>query len=512
MMRNQKQQEAPEPPPAAPGNESAGEAAPLVIADKVKGALRLAAVSPQAGRLGLTPGMALADARARIPHLRVRPLDAPSDQALIERIAEDCDRFSPVVALDPPHGLMLEITGCAHLFGGEGELRKQLLLRYRKAGFHVHASIAGAPDTARALVRFSRTPYVRPGEDEAAVRPLPIAALDIPETTRTALSRAGLKIIADLADRAQVPLAERFGQVLPLKLRRTLAREIAPVHPRRMVPICAAERRFAEPIAASADIDATLADLARQVAERLSERREGGRAFEASFFRTDGVVRRISVETGRANRDPRALLRLFHERMETLADPLDPGFGFDLIRLSVPSADTLETTQVSLDGAANMKHALADLSDRLSARLGPRRVAHFAYADSHIPERAQRYAPTLAASLRRTRVCVRPRSDPGDPPLRPSQIFDPPRYVSAFAEVPDGAPIRFGWRRVSHIIAHSEGPERIAPEWFRDPDDAQTRDYYRVEDRHGRRFWLFRSGLYGESATIPRWYVHGMLA
>ncbi len=494
-------------------DSAASDPRPLVIADKVKGALRLAALSPQARELGLAENMTLADARARIPALRVHPLDTLSDQALIERIADDCDRFSPIVALDPPNGLILEITGCAHLFGGEAELRKHVLLRYRKAGFHTHASIASAPDAARALVRYSRTPQVAPGEDEAAIRPLPIAALNIPETTCTALSRAGLKTIADLADREQVPLAERFGQVLPLKLRRTLAREIAPITARRIVPVCTAQRRFAEPIAAATDIDAILSQLASEVADILSQRREGGRAFEASFFRTDGAVRRIAVETGQPNRDPRALLRLLHERMDTLADPLDPGFGFDLVRLCVPRAAPLDAAQVSLDGEVIVRSALTSLTDRLVARLTPDRVTFFAPLNSHIPERAQRYAPTLAASLRRADSFASvPLHSSRDPPTRPGQIFDPPQHIETLAELPDGPPIRFRWRRVSHTIARAEGPERIAPEWFRDPFDAQTRDYYRVEDRHGRRFWLFRAGLYGGSPTLPRWYIHGLSA
>lgn len=235
--------------------------------------------------------------------------------------------------------------------------------------------------------------------------------------------------------------------------------------------------------------------------------------FEASFFRTDGAVRRISVETGQASRDPRALLRLFHERMDALADPLDPGFGFDLIRLSVPRAAPLDTTQVSLDGEANRFAEITDMVDRLAARIGREDVLRFEAGDSHIPERAQRYASALSASLKRIDT---PPLAPREPALRPTHVFDPPQFIEALAELPDGPPIRFRWRRVSHIVARAEGPERIAPEWFRERGrgqrEEQTRDYYRVEDRHGRRFWLFRSGLYGESATLPRWYVHGLFA
>jgi protein ImuB len=483
---------------------------PLVVVEKEKGALRLAAVSREAMRLGLAPGLGLADARARVPDLTVEESDAHADAELLDRLAEDCDRFTPIVVIDAPDGLLLDITGCEHLFGGEAGLRQALGRRFARAGLQVRVTVAGAPDAARALVSFSRVAQTPVGGDEAAARRLPIAALGAPEEARLALVRAGLKTIGDLADRPSLPLAARFGEDLTRRLRRVLAREPAPITPRRRVPACSVEQRFAEPIARAEDIEAVLADLVARAADLLMQRREGGRAFEAGFFRADGVVRRIAVETGRPAREAGSVMRLFRERLETLADPLDPGFGFDLIRLAVPLVEPLAPAQASLDGKVVEQHQVADLVDRLSTRFGRDRVVCFIAEDTHDPDRAARIVPAsdAAASGSAAGAAWAP-PEAGEPPARPAQMFDPPQPVTTLAEIPDGAPVSFTWRRRKHDIVRAEGPERIAPEWWRQPD-AQTRDYYRVEDEAGRRFWLFRAGLYDRETAKLGWYLHGV--
>lgn len=476
---------------------------PLVLVEKVKGALRLAAVSREALKTGLEPGLTLADARARIPGMIVVDLDPGADARLLAQIADDCERFSPSTMIDGADGLILDITGCGHLFGGEAQLKRALCLRFRRFGFHVRAALAPTPDMARALARYGQR---RRGVTlEEAVRALPIAALRAPEAVRLALSRAGLKTIGDLADRPSLPLAARFGEELTLTLRRVLGLADAPISPRRPAPVCLAERRFPEPIARAEDIEAVLVELAEETARLLAQRREGGRLFEASFFRADGAVRRLGVETGRPMRDPWALLRLFRERLDVLADPLDPGFGFDLIRLAVPEAEPLAAAQTSLDGRVVEDDEIAGLIERLSTRFGRDHVLRFIANDTHDPERAAQPVPALDA----TPGAAWPAIDSDEPPLRPLQLLDPPQPISTTAEVPDGPPRRFNWRRVDHDIVHAEGPERIAAEWWRRP--AATRDYYRVEDAEGRRFWLFRSGLYG-GEQAPRWYVHGVFA
>jgi protein ImuB len=489
-----------------PASSAAQADLPLVVVEKIKGAQRIVAVSPEARRAGLATGLTLADARARIPDLWVEEADAFADAALLDRIADDCDRFSPTVVMDAPDGLLLDITGCDHLFNGEAELRQVFSARLRRAGFHVRAVIADAPDAARALARYGRTAIVPPGQDAAAVRPLPIAALQLGESDRLAISRAGLKTIADIADRPSLAFAARFGEKMTLRLRRVLGEADTPLAPRRPIPMLWVERRFAEPIARTEDIEAVLAELSREAGERLGERREGGRVFEASFFRADGAVRRIAIETGRPIRDARVVLRLFRERLDSLADPIDPGFGFDMVRLAIPAADALDALQPGLDGHAIESDEIADLADRLATRFGNDRVVRFLLENTHDPDRAARIVP----ANRDVALATWPSPTAEEPPLRPAQLFHPPQLVEATAEVPDGPPLHFTWRRFRHVIVHAEGPERIAPEWWRAKEDAPTRDYYRIEDRQGRRFWLFRAGDY--SAARPRWYVHGVFA
>ncbi len=481
----------------------------MVFVEKVKSALRLAAVDRTARRLGLGPGLTLADARARIPDLAVVEMDRPADQALVERIADFCDRYTPLVALDPPDGLILDITGCAHLFKGEAKLRDDLLARCTRAGVDGRAAIAGTPQAARALARFVGAAIVPPGGEAEAVRLLSVAALDIEQEAVVALGRAGLKTIADLEARPWRPLAARFGEEVVAALRRTLGHEDIRITPRRPLAACSAERGFAEPLLSAENALDVLASLAGQVARALEQRGEGGRSFEACFFRTDGQVFRLTVQTGRPMRDAKALMRLFSEQLDALADPLDPGFGFDLVRLSVMAGEPFATAQASLDGRAVEEEEVAALVDRLGARFGPQAVQRFEPVDTHIPERATRRV-TAAALAGATFSWPEPEADM--PPVRPVHLFDPPQPIETLAEVPDGPPIRFRWRRVLREVAHAEGPERIAPEWWLSRHSGLTRDYYRVEDTSGRRFWVYREGLYDREPETPRWFLHGIFA
>lgn len=482
---------------------------PLVLVEKDRGALRLADCDSQAVALGLTRGLTLADARARIPELTVVEADPAADQRLIEWLAALCDRFTPLVALDPPHGLVLDITGCAHLFGGEVALRQRLGLGMRRLGLTLFASIAGTPQAARALCRFGDCAVSRPGEDEQRTLSLPVAALEASSETVIALSRAGLKTLGDLTGRPSHTLAARFGEALVTKLRRILGREDARITPVRPPPDCVVERHFPDPLQDTDGLEAIVARLLGEAGRLLEARGEGGRAFEISFFRSDGAVRRLALETGRPSRDTAAILRLYRERIDSLADPLDPGFGYDAIRLGVLVCEPLGTPQASLDGRAVEEEVVADLVDRLVARFGRERVLRFVAQDSHQPERE---AALVSAAAGKASQTPWPISQPDEPPARPLQLFEPPQPVETLAEVPDGPPLRFRWRRVLHEIARAEGPERIAPDWWRDGPDEHTRDYYRVEDAQGRRFWLFRAGLYGRETTAPRWYVHGLFA
>lgn len=492
-----RRQESDAPPDGAP---------PVVLVEKVKGALRLAAVDPTAAQAGLTSGLTLADARARTPALRTVAHRPDADAALLAQVLKDFGRFTPMIALDPPHGLMLDVTGCAHLFGGEVDLIQTVQTRAERAGLQTRSTLAATPQVARALTRFGPGGLFAPGQDRAAARALPVAALELSDKEEQALRRAGLKRLADLDDRPRAPLAARFGADFPARLARVLGDEDVRITPHRPPAPVVLDRVFFEPVSAPEDIERVLTDLLIETMDRLDQAGQGGRAFEAGFYRVDGEVRRVVVRTGRPTRDAPAVLRLFRERMAALSNPLDPGFGFDQMRMSVPWTQILSPTQQGLERDMPGEEAFSRLIDRLTARLGPEAVLRFEPFASHIPERAARLVP---ASMRPNGE-VWPDLDPDDPPLRPLQMFDPPQPVETLAEVPDGYPLKFRWRRVLHEVTRAEGPERISGEWWRAPNQ-RTRDYYRVEDRDGRRFWLFRQGLYGETPE-PRWFIHGLFA
>lgn len=489
--------------------------APLVLVAKVRGALRLGAVCPQARTLGLIPGMTLADARAMQPDLAVADMDESADRHLLGRLGQHCLGWSPRVSLVLPDGLTLDIAGVEHLFGGERGLAAEVDDSMTHIGLAVRLAIASTAEAAQALARHGALPV----EDErAAIRALPVVALGLDAEATLALTRAGLKTLGDLAVRPASALAARFGMAAVTALHRLMGEEQAPITPITPPEPLHFERRFAEPVALQSSIAACFTDLLREAAGRMAERDLGARRFVLTLFRSDGARHRLAIATGLATRDPAVALRLFDERIAALADPLDPGFGYDRITLFLPLAEPLAGQQPELDGTERQEAALADLIDRLSTRLGPGSIRRLVPQDSHLPEQAQLALPAIDSPA----PVPWPAPPAGEPPLRPLFLFDPPQPVEVIAEVPDGPPHRFRWKRKLHEVRLYEGPERIAAEWWRrkggengpgeGPGKAGlTRDYYRVEDMRGRRYWLFRHGLYQEKAA-PRWYVHGLFA
>lgn len=483
---------------------------PLAFTEKVRSALRLVAVDQAARSLGLEPGLPLADARARVPDLVAVDHDAASDHAWLERLGDGAVRYTPMVALDRPDGLILDITGCSHLFGGERNLAADVEWRMAALRMTARLAFAGTPAAARALARYQALPAK---DEAAAIRRLPVAALELDIEATQGLIRAGLKTIGELAKRPKPAIAARFGADAVTALRELLGEGPRPIEPRISQAPILAERRFAEPVARTEYALEVLGQLAAEVGLQLEERGEGGRRFEAFFFRSDGLMRLLGIDTSRPSRDPALIIRLMNERIETLSDPIDPGFGFDLIRLSVPVTEPLEVSQLRLEGRPAREAEVAALIDRLSTRFGRHRVRRLVAQGTHIPEQMQLELPAVETG---TPSADWPGAAAGEPPMRPLHLFDPPQPIDVVAEVPDGPPHRFRWRRKFHEIKRFEGPERIASEWWKRKDGAVdraglTRDYYRVEDARGRRFWLFRHGLYEEKPD-PKWYLHGLFA
>lgn len=482
-------------------NGGAPADAPFALIEKQRGALRIAGLDPRAAKLGLEVGQALADARGCVPELPAFPHDPLADAALLTRLAALCGDHTPSVQCDPPQGLLLDITGCAHLHGGEAGLRDALVARIAAERLTVRSGIAATPQGARALARFG-------GDDLDA---LPLAALDAEGETLHALARAGFRRIGDLARVPRTALAARFGAATTTQLARLLGEEDAHIVPQRRRGRVFAEQRFAEPIGRTDDVLDVIESLLERTAVQLAERGEGGRRFRARLHRSDGHVAYLDVETGAPTRDPALVLRLLRERIDSLADPLDPGFGYDSVDLLVAHGEALPDRQEGLEAERRHPDDVGPLLDRLAVRHGPDRVLRFAAGNSHVPERAGRLRPLRDAPP----GLPWPEAEEGEPPLRPLMLLDPPQRVKVMDSVPDGPPRRFTWKGKPHRVLRHEGPERIAAEWWRrrgghEDNPGLTRDYYRVEDDSGHRFWLFRHGLYGKEAEHPDWYVHGL--
>ncbi len=538
---------------------------PLVTVVREKAALRLAAVNAAAAALGLAPGLALADARARHPDLAVAEADPAAERALLTAVADLSDRYTPLVALDPPDGLFLDVTGCAHLFGGEAAMAADLSARLSRFGLTARLAVAATPGAAWAAARCGlegggtsdrdqtgqppagrdrdgRQPGRRgatdpaasgwcvlaSGDEAAALSPLPVAALRLAPATVGALARAGLTRIGDLAALPRAPLAARFGAGLLTRLDQALGRADEALVWRRPPPVHAVERVFAEPIVSERDVLLAAERLAARLAEMLTAHDQGARGLELTLFRLDGAVQRLTVGTSRPLRDPAVVRRLIAEKLARLVD-LDAGYGFDRARLAALAVAPLPPQQAGfeagladgLDGGADAEEELARLVDRLAARLGAERVTRLVAGDSHLPERAGGAVPMVGFSEPPGLAPIPAALDPSPPAdllqqdtrhPRPPRLFVRPEPVEVVAEVPDGPPARFRWRRVEHRVLRAEGPERIAAEWWRDGPAAPTRDYFRVETTEGRRFWLYREGLYERETVHPRWYVHGLFA
>ncbi|HEY2446390.1 MAG TPA: hypothetical protein VGI20_11705 [Rhizomicrobium sp.] len=397
-----------------------------------------------------------------------------------------------------------------HLFGGEEALFSRIRASLSKQGFAVQGAIAGSVVAAHALARYQSNAIVPSGGETGAMAPLPVEALELDPAVTHAFRHAGLKTIDQVAARKRGELTARFGARMIFLLDQALGRAEKPISPRAALPDYSAERIFAEPVVAEDVILETLRTLAASLGRLLAERGEGARRMEAVFFRADGKVRRLAVETGSPIRDSAIIARLFRERLDALADPLDPGFGFDLIRLSADRAERCDAGTSSFDSRANEEKEIAFLIDRLATRFGPQRILSFRPNETHIPEAAEIALP--AQTSENSRFSWKAIRGEDEAPRRPLRLFARPEPIEAMAEVPDGPPRCFRWRRVLREVTFAEGPERIAMEWWRQQEPQPTRDYYRVEDASGRRFWLYRDGLYGREIAAPCWFLHGLFA
>ncbi|MEP5728914.1 MAG: DNA polymerase Y family protein [Sulfitobacter sp.] len=479
------------------------ETLPVVLAAQGPHGPVVHAVNTEAGRRGVIPGARVVDVQAIHPDLHVEASDVPGDVGMLERVAIWARRWCPWTVRDGGDGIMMDITGAAHLFGGEAQMLRDIGARFKMQGLSARLAVAPTRGAAQMLARFGGGGVICGPEDiEVAVAPLSVAALRIPEDTVRLLERLGLKTLGRLMEVPRVALMRRFDRMAPevnplVLLDRALGRLGDPLNAPEDVPRWLARVRLAEPVIdPEPHLEALAVDLCRQMAR--SE--QGARRLRLTIYRVDGEWRSRDVALASASREVAHLLRLLCGKLEGI----DPGFGFDLLTLEAVRVEPLALHQDHLDGSRDAGRDVAALLDRLTAKLGPEKITWSTWVESHVPERVEGRAVALSEDVRTAPVLARER------PLR---LMEPAEEVAVLYAVPEGPPARFRWRRVSYLTARFEGPERVAPEWWRDRPGTRLRDYYKVEVQDGRRFWLFREGVLGDGrGGDPRWFMQGVFA
>ena len=453
-------------------------------------------VSAEAEVAGLRAGQALADAQAILPGLDLVPEDPAGDARTLERLALWAMRFTPLVGLAGEDGLLLDLTGVGHLFGGEAALLDDVLGRLNRRGLTARGAVACRAGTALALVRAGGSGLLPEGGEAAAVAPLPLAALRLAPPLVAALHGLGLRDVGSLAAQPRAGLVRRFGAGLVRALDEALGEAERPISPLRPPPEMEVARDFADPVVTREGIEAALDGLLVDLCRALTQTGRGARRLLLRAERVDGEVQEIVIGTGLPVRAPAHLARLFHGKLETLA----PECGFERLALAAQATEPMAGTQESLapGGRAARREDLAQLLDRLSQRLPVWRLAPRA---SHWPERAAQRVGAFDDVAVPEGWAARPR---------PVRLLQRPLYIGAMALLPDAPPSLLRIGRQAQRVVRAEGPERVEPEWWRDRPGRKLRDYYRVELASGARLWVCRVGL-AEPGEDPRWVLHGHL-
>ena len=452
---------------------------------------------------GVTVGDRVVDAQAIHPDLHIEVAHLEGDHALLQRLVYWSRRWCPWTAQDGHDGLLLDITGSAHLFGGEARVLRDMVQRFAMHGLTAKVALAPTRGAAQALARYGPSNTICNSADLARhLAPLPVSALRLDTRTAQLLTRLGLKTIGALCDVPRIALMRRFGNLSAdrnplILLDRALGAVSDPLnappdHTRFM-----ARARLPEPVI---DPVPHLKGLADDLCAVLAKAEQGARQLHLTIYRIDSECRTVSLALAKASRDPAHMLRLFEGKL----DSIDPGFGFDLLTLEAARVEPVLLIQERLDGKRDAQADIAGLLDRLTARLGREKITWSDWTHTHKPERIERPVPALQNAPAQAPVLIRER---------PIRILKPAEEVRVIYAVPEGPPSQFRWRRLLYKSVRHAGPERIAPEWWLDRPGTRLRDYYKVEVQDGRRFWLYREGvLHDGRGDEPRWFVHGFFA
>jgi protein ImuB len=470
---------------------------PFVLVMPVKNKIVITAASLLAEQQGAFAGMAAADARAAVPELVVID-DTPGKTAkLLRLLGLWCIRYTPLVAVDLPDGLILDISGCAHLWGDERGYFKEIVLKLRNAGFDTRASIADTPGTAWAVARFAQTsPIVPQGGQSQALRGLPPAALRLETEVLERLQKLGFRHIDQLLNIPASVLRRRFGKALLLRLDQAQGRTTEVLVP-LVPPVPYVERLpCLEPIRTVPGMEIAMEKLLSQLCIRLESEGQGIRKVVLKCHRVDGRTVQAGIATNRGSHSVSHLFKLFQLQIPKI----EPALGIELFVMEVLKTEEMDIIQEQLwavdKGLADT--ALAELLDRVAGRVGPDTIQRFLPAEHYWPERSVKVAASLTEQPE-TNWPVQ---------LRPIRLLNKPAPIEVMALVPDNPPKLFTYKGKRHIIAKADGPERIGREWWQ--DSGEHRDYYIVEDNEGQRYWLFRSGHY--DGNDAQWFLHGYFA
>lgn len=457
-----------------------------------------------AARAGLAVGMAVTKAQALVPGLVVREADPKADAEGLERLALwALQRISPIVAADPPDGLVMDTTGADHLHGGEAAMLAALVERLTASGVEARGAIADTWGAAHACARFAgrQITVVPPGDGVRFLSPLSIAALRLDRRIVEGLHALGFARIGDLLDQPRGPLVLRFGPEIGRRLDQATGAVAEPIDPVRPPDLVEVRRMFGEPIAAAETIARYLGQLVVALCAELEAKGLGARRLDLLVHRVDNARQAIRVGTARPVRDVKRLTRLLHDQIETV----DPGFGIEMMALAATRAEPLDARQTVSSLVEAEEPDVSDLIDVLANRVGERGLYRFSVVASDVPERSVARIAPLAPEDGATWE--------GDWP-RPPRLLPHPEPIETLALLPDHPPVWFSWRGVRRRVRRADGPERVFGEWWRrDAELIAVRDYFRVEDDAGERYWIFRAGDGEDPQTgSHRWFLHGIFA
>jgi protein ImuB len=528
---------------------------PFALTHPVAGGMRIASLNEPAARVHIEEGQLLADARALYPEVILASADEEADKKALVHLAAWLGRYTPWTAPsvrssgthNGPDGVFLDITGCAHLFrGGEAGLLEDMMERLSDFGLEARAGLADSPGAAWAVAHYgnldrhmgTQSFHVVPSGAEAqAIAHLPVAALRLEVEIVRGLDAMGLKKIHQLIPLSRAPLTARFGTDVAHRLDQALGVDEEPICPGSPLVPYRVRKVLAEPISTLEAVGEGVARLAEDLVIQFLKDRKGARRLTLTLYRVDGQMMRLQVGTATVSADPVHITRLFTEKLDRLVQSFDAGFGIDVMMLAAPLVEDKTPAQIGFQGVevapktksikktgypkissnvsgrrpSQFSGELSALLDRLGNRLGSEEVYQMKPQASHIPERAVSHQPVMAVDAGEDADWKPSTSEVA---LRPLTMLAHAEPIEVLAEVPDGPPRRFRWRRTDYQIVKTLGPERIAPEWWQTADllgsNSRTRDYFQAEDCEGRRFWLYRNGLYGRETVYPKWYVHGV--